>query len=127
MITDIPTKFSSWFNTRYAGIYRQITPEDLKDILDCGLICRYGYYSRSIDGEFIRRLLQYENLRDRRLANQVKDKKPLSCKSCGQPLLTQPEGKIGRHKEYCSQCDCHRNRDRQKRLRSKRRKLSNRN
>jgi hypothetical protein len=124
MITRNPREFAEWFNGKYIGVYRKITPEDIKDMMSSGLICRYGYYSGSIDGEFIRRLLQYEHIKDSRLANPIQEKKPLSCKSCGQPLLNQSGGKVGRHKEYCLDCELRRNRDRQKRLRNKRRKLS---
>jgi hypothetical protein len=117
-----PKAFAEWFNEKYIGACHHITPEDVKDMTVCGLIHRHGYYSESMDGETVRAVLQYEQLRENRSAQQEKEKNPPTCKICGQPLLPKPEGKAGRHKEYCSDCEPCRNRDRQKRLRHRRRK-----
>ena len=117
MITSNPYKFAEWFNYKYPGAYRQLTFEDVKHLTDCGLIPRYGYYSGSIDGELIRRIVQYEQLRENRSANQDKEKKLLICKSCGQPLVPNPESKPGRPKEYCSECESFRNKERQRKAR----------
>jgi hypothetical protein len=86
MITNNPVEFSSWFNAKYADAYRQVTPEDMKDMANSGLIRRYGYYSRSVDGELIRGILQYEQIQKKRSMKQTNEIKPRSCKSCGKPL-----------------------------------------
>ena len=88
---------------------------------ECGLIKRYGYYIRS-DIETIRSILQYEKLRDKRpqklLVNEIPE--PPRCKSCGQTLPPQPEGKVGRPKEYCDGCEPARNKERYRKWRSRR-------
>jgi hypothetical protein len=122
VIASSPKKFAEWFNEKYIGVYRQIATEDVKDMTDCGLIHHRGYYSGSQDGETIKAVLQYEKLREHRSAEQEKEKNPPPCKICGQPLPPNPEGKAGRHKEYCSGCERYRIKDRQKRLRHRRRK-----
>lgn len=106
-ITD-PKAFAAWFNEKYPGAYRAITTEDVRDMTTCGLIYRYGSYSKSQDGETVRRILQYEQMREKRSAQQesIKDKfKPSKCKRCEQPLPLESDIKTGRHKEYCPGCD----------------------
>ena len=46
------------------------------------------------------------------------------CKLCGQPLPPEPEGKTGRPKEYCQQCQPLRAAERHKRFRGKKRPVS---
>ena len=65
MITR-PEAVVTYFNEKYPGAYRQITAEDVEDMTTSGLIGRYRYYSTSQDGETIRGLLQYEQLREKR-------------------------------------------------------------
>lgn len=112
MITSSPKKFAEWFNGKYIGTYRKITPEDVKDMTACGLIHRYEYYSRLIDGETVRGVLQYEIMRESRTVQKAKEKNFPTCKSCGQPLLPKPSVKPGRPREYCLQCQPRRARER---------------
>lgn len=114
MLTSSPKTFAEWFNDKYPGAYRQVGAEDVKDMTDSGLLYHRGYYSGSIDGETIRCVLQYEQMRKNRLTQQDKENKLLLCKICNQPLLPNPEGKVGRHREYCSECELARYRNRQK-------------
>ena len=120
-----PEKLAVWFNDRYQGAYRKIDAEDAREMTACGLICRYRYYSTSQDGETVRGILQYEQMREKRSAQQesAEDKlELLECKMCKQPLPPEPENKAGRRKEYCSECESFRNKERQKKLRRRRRK-----
>ncbi len=118
MITSNPAGFAKWFNEKYAGAYRQITTEDVKDLTDCGLIHRRNYYSGLEDGETVRGILRYEQLRENRPIKQDKEKQPPFCKRCGQPLPTNTSGKLGRHNEYCSECESFRNKERQRHFRN---------
>ncbi len=122
MLTSSPKEFADWFNEKYPGAYRRVAANDVKDMTDCGLIYHHKYYSGSEDGETVRGILQYEQLWENRLAKQDEEKKPPSCRRCGQPLPPNPESKAGRHREYCSKCERQRNRERQKKLRYERRK-----
>ncbi|MFC2042353.1 hypothetical protein ACFLTV_02515 [Chloroflexota bacterium] len=109
---------------KYPGAYRQITGNDVEDMTISGLIGRYRYYSESLDGEIIRGILQYEQLREKRPAIQTtKDKLgPPTCKICEQPLPPEPENKTGRPKAYCSACETLRNQERKKKSRRQRKK-----
>ena len=122
MLTCSPQKFAEWFNEKYPGAYRQVVAQDVKDMTDCGLLYRRGYYSGSNDGEIIRAVLQYEQLRENRLTQQSNEKMPPCCRRCGEPLIANPQGKPGRPKEYCPGCETYRNRERQKVLRHRPRK-----
>ena len=117
-------KFAAWFNMKYPGAYRRITTRDVEDMTSCGLIRRYRYYSESQDGETIRAVLQYEQMREKRSAKQdTKDRlESPSCKMCGGPLPSDPEGKRGRPREYCSDCESLRNMERHRRWRKRRKK-----
>ena len=88
MLTASPEKFAAWFNMKYPGVHRLITGRDIKDMTTCGLIGHRQYYSQSEDGETIRALLQYEQLRQKRIQERSKEEKsePLKCKRYGQPL-----------------------------------------
>jgi len=72
----------------------------------CGLIGHSSYYGRS-DLETVRGILEYEQMREKRSARSPDDDKPepAACKMCGKPLPAEPEGKVGRRREYCSECD----------------------
>ncbi|MFC1962904.1 hypothetical protein ACFLWB_02775 [Chloroflexota bacterium] len=115
MITTNPEKFATWFNETYPGAHRRVSIEDITDMTAIGLIERYGYYSTSEDGETIRRILRYEELRNTRFAKIIRGEEPKAprCRMCGEPLPLEPEGKVGRPKEYCPSCEELRNADRQ--------------
>ena len=119
MFITSPKAFAEWFNEKYLGAYRQITTEDVEKMKSCELIHRYGFYSTSQDGKTVMGILKYEQLRENRSVEQDKENKLSCCKFCGQPLPPNPGIKAGRPKEYCSECEPHRNRDRQKRLRNR--------
>lgn len=123
-MTANPGIFAAWFNEKYPGAYRQIIAEDIKDLTICGLIGRYRYYSLSRDGETIRGILEYEQLQQKRPAQTGPREEPESakCKMCSKTLPINPDEKTGRPKEYCLECEPLRNRDRQKRLESRRKK-----
>ena len=123
-MTSNPSRFAAWFNKTYPGAYRTITVRDVEDMTTCGLICRYRCYSPSQDGATIRGVLQYEQLRAKRSAQEAtRDKLELpECKMCGDILPIEPEVKSGRPREYCSGCASLRNNERQKELRKRRRK-----
>jgi len=125
MITSGPKKFVEWFNEKYPGAYRRIGEEDVKDMTVGGLIHRHGYYGGLLDGEIVRAVLQYEQRRESRSLQQEQVEKALTCKICGQPLPETPERKTGRPREYCSDCEPQRIRQRQKSLRHRRRQLVN--
>lgn len=107
-----PDKFLEWFNSKVPGAYRKITNQDVRDMTECGLIGRYGYYGRT-DLETVRAILLYEQLRSERERKACLQDAPRTCKRCGKSL---PENgnKKGRPKEYCQQCERYRNRDRYK-------------
>lgn len=108
-----PGKFAVEFNQVVPGAYRHITAQDVRDMTECGLIGKYGYYGR-VDLEMVRAVFQYEQLREKRIQGQSTENKsePLRCKRCGQPLPYRQEAKRGRRKEYCSGCELFRARER---------------
>ena len=120
-----PDEFAEWFNNKYQGAYRKINTEDVRDMTTCGLIGRYRYYSLSQDGETVRGILEYEQLREKRSAKPTLEDKqePLKCKSCKQPLPPEPESKKGRPKEYCISCESFRNKERYDRWRKRKKKF----
>jgi hypothetical protein len=66
MFINTPETFAEWFNVTYPSSYRKITGEDVRDLTVCGLIYRDGrYFSRDKDGETIRAILQYEQMREK--------------------------------------------------------------
>ncbi len=91
MYITSPQKFAAWFNEKYPGAYRRITTKDVEDMTTCGLIGLYRYYSPPQDGETIRGILQYEQLREKRFEqDSIEDKfEPSKCRMCGQPLLPE--------------------------------------
>jgi hypothetical protein len=121
MLITSPEAFVEWFTLEVSGAYRILTVQDAKDMTECGLIGRYGFYGRQ-DSETVRGILQYEQLRQKRIKEQsIEDKfEPLKCKSCGQPLAIPLQNKRGRHKEYCLICEPRRVRERYKKWRMKR-------
>ena len=100
MVSTSPEKLAVWFNNKYQGAHRKINAEDVGDMTSCGLIGRYRYYSLSQDGETIRGILEYEQMREKRSEKEAADDKeePPSCKLCDQPLPQEPNNKTGRRK-----------------------------
>jgi hypothetical protein len=115
MIITSPEALAELFNDKVSGAYRNITLDDVRLLTECGLIGKYRYYGRQ-DLETIRAVLRYEQLRESRLVQKSKEDKPLRCKNCGEFIHLDSEGKAGRHKEYCSECESIRNRERQKKF-----------
>lgn len=126
-LTGNAERFAAQFNTKLPGAYRQITAQDVRDMTDCGLIKRYGYYIHS-DLETIMAVLQYEQLIEKRIKKPLNEGKLIlpRCKMCGEQLLVQLEGKKGRPREYCQKCDKSRYKARYRRWRvRKSRRLCN--
>ena len=105
-----PDRFAEWFNSVVPGAYREITAQDVRDMTECGLIGRYGYYGRA-DIETVRAILQYEQMLDERSQKSFLKDAPRTCKRCGKLLPENGIGK-GRPREFCRQCEEYRNRDR---------------
>jgi hypothetical protein len=59
-----PGWFAAKFNSTVPGAYRQVTVDDIRQMAQCGLIGRCGFFDRS-DLETVRGLLQYEHLREK--------------------------------------------------------------
>lgn len=95
--TTNPDKFAAWFNSVVPGAYRKVDARDVRDMTECGLIGRYGYYGR-LDLETAGAILQYEQMREKRSAKPLEEDEPKqpSCKMCGGPLPPQLEGREGR-------------------------------
>lgn len=116
-----PDRFVAEFNQVVPGAYRSITVQDVRDMTTCSLIKQFGYYSRQ-DLETVRAILEYEQLRQKRIQGQSTEDKSelLKCKRCGQPLPYQQEAKKGRPREYCQQCESLRAKERYRKWRRKR-------
>ena len=101
-----PDRFAKDFNEVVPGAYRQITTQDVRDMTDCGLIGRYNCYPRS-DLETVRAILQYEQLRQRRIEKPQPSAIPYirKCKICGKALSIKQCLKHGRKKEFCPNCE----------------------
>lgn len=95
-----------FFDSRVPGAHRPVDITDVIDMIECGLIRRYGYFIRG-DLETIRAILQYERLCNKRSQkSQTKEPKDAQqCKMYGVPLPLQVEGKPGRPKVYFDSCD----------------------
>lgn len=95
-LTIRPDKFVTEVNAKLPGAHRQITVDDVRDMTNCGLIKKYGYYMQS-DVETVRAVLQYEQLRqNRQKRDEIRDEGGvIHCRGCG-VVLTKPEGKKGR-------------------------------
>ena len=115
-----PDKFAAEFNAAVPGAYRSITANDIRDMAECGLIGRYGYYGR-LDLETVRSILQYEQLRqNRQKKDEIRDSDgAIHCRRCGALLATQTDSKKGRPKEYCTDCEAYRGRERHKKWRKR--------
>ena len=125
MFINSPKEFADWFNKKYPGAYRPITAVDVRNLTECGLIGRYRSYSPFQDGETIRGILQYEQLRQKESTQEsTVDKLELpKCKMCDYILPPEPEDKKGRPREYCTSCESSRNRERYRKWRKRKKKL----
>ena len=120
-----PNRFAEWFNRVAPGAYRQITAEDVLDMTQCGLIGRYGEYMQ-LDIETVRGILRYEQLRrNRQKRADIRDSDDsIHCRSCG-VVLTKPDGRRGRPREYCRDCETSRSTMRGRKRRRKMRAAMN--
>ena len=119
-LTTRPDKFAAEVNAKLLGAHRQITVDDVRDMVTCGLIGRYGYFI-NLDLETVRAVLQYEQLRlNRRKRDEIRDDNGvIHCRRCG-VALAKPEVKRGRPNEYCPDCEPFRGRERSMQWRTKR-------
>ena len=124
-LTTRPEKFANEVNAKSLGANRQITVDDVRDMTNCGLIGKYRYYIHS-DIETVRAILQYEQLRqNRQKREEIKDEDGvIHCRGCGL-VLAKPEGKKGRPREYCSDCEPFRARERNNKWRRKKKAARN--
>ncbi len=90
--------FIDFFKMKFPDMCRKLTVDNVRLMTECSLIGRYKYYLRQ-DLEIVRRILHFEELREHRSAQQDKEKKSPCCKSCGQPLPPNSEGKLGQMKK----------------------------
>jgi len=106
LTTSNPGKFADLFNSKVPGAYREVTAQDVRDLTQCGLIKRYGFYDTT-DLQTVIDILNYEQLRAKRTQKEEREAslEPPRCKLCGQPLSSYLEGKKGRPKEYCQDCE----------------------
>jgi len=97
--------FVMWFAKAIPGAYRSITAQDVRDMTTCGLIGRYGYYMQ-LDIETVRAILQYEQLQhNRQKRDEIRDSDgSIHCRRCG-VVLAKPDGRRGRPREYCPDCE----------------------
>lgn len=118
LITN-PQKFAAWFNAKVPGAYRQITVDDVKDMVACGLIGKFDCFL-DLDLETVRAILQYEQLRqNRQKRDEIRnDDGVIHCRRCG-VVLARPKAKSGRPNEYCADCEPFRGRERYRKWRQK--------
>jgi hypothetical protein len=118
MFITSPEKFAALFNEKYVGANREITAEDVICMTRCKLICRHGYYIRD-DLEMVRGVLEYEQLRRQKPAQQSTDNKIKlrKCKICGRALPLKPESRGGRPRDYCPDCESFRDKERKRKSR----------
>ena len=116
-----PDKFADWFNSVVPGAYRRVDTEDVRDMTSCGFIGRHGYYYTRDDLEIVRGVLHYEQLRlNRERRDEIRDGGgAIHCRRCGTLLTDEHDGKRGRPKEYCANCESLRSRDRNRKWRNK--------
>lgn len=102
-----PNKFAYFFNAKVPGAYRKVSGDDIGLLTQCGLIGRYGFYDTTNDLQTVIGLLSYEQLRGKMTQHEKAEAicNPPLCRLCGKPLPKQPEGKRGRPREYCPDCE----------------------
>jgi hypothetical protein len=101
-----PEKFAAWFNRVMPSAHRQITVDDVRDMVTCGLIGKFDCFL-NLDFETVKAVLQYEQLRqNRQKKDQIKDSEGIMhCRRCGVVLIAKPKSKWGRSREYCTDCE----------------------
>ncbi len=116
MIIDTTLEFTKWFNEKFSRVNRKITLDDVRLMTEGRLIGKYSYYTKD-DGETVRGILLYEQMRPRIL--EKVEMKPVNatrrCKKCGRLLPYLRRVRKGRHKEYCRRCNPVRLRERHRR------------
>ena len=99
--------FADLFNAKVPGAYRQVTADDIRLLTQFGLIGRYGFYDTTDDVQTVIGILNYERLREKKTQEEKLEAigDPSPCRLCGKPLSKQLEGKKGRPREYCPDCE----------------------
>ena len=112
-------QFAEWFHRVVPGAYREITTEDVEDMTQCELIGRHGEYL-PLDVETARCVLLYEQRREnRQRRDEIRDSEGIMhCRRCG-VALSKPDGKCGRPREYCPDCESSRSTMRARKWRRK--------
>ncbi len=73
MYSTRPEQFATLFNEKVPGAHRNISAEDIICMKRCKLICRHGFYIRG-DLEIVRGILEYEQLREGKLRDELLDR-----------------------------------------------------
>lgn len=104
-LTTRPDKFAAEVNAKLPGAHRQITVDDVRDMVACDLIGKFNWFL-TLDIEIVRAVLQYEQLRQNRQERaDIRDSDgSIHCRSCG-AVLVKPDGRRGRPHEYCPGCE----------------------
>ncbi len=122
-ITKNPKKFARQCNLLIAEAPRRVTVEDVVKLTDLGLIKRHDYYSPTQDLETIRVILQFEQWREKTMVSEnlaePQNQVPMLCKMCAEPLPPRSEGKKGRPRKYCDNCESKRSSERNRKWRAK--------
>ncbi len=100
-----PEEFAAEFNNTVASDYWRITTADVRLMVECGLIKRYGYFSQA-DIVIILGVLNYERLKEKKEHQaELAAIEEQTCKICGTVLPEPQEVRLGRPKEYCLACE----------------------
>ena len=118
-LTTRPDKFATEVNAKLPGAHRQITVDDVRDMVACGLIGKFDCFL-DLDLETVRAILQYEQLRENhQKRDEIRDDDGvIHCRRCG-VVLTKPDSRRGRPTEYCDECGPFRGRERYRKWRDK--------
>ena len=118
-LTTRPDKFAAEVNAKLPGAHRQISADDVRDMVACGLIGKFNWFL-NLDLETVRAILQYEQLQQNcQKSDEIRDKNgSIHCRGCG-VVLAKPEGKKGRPREYCPGCESSRSTRRYQKWRRK--------
>ena len=65
-----PSRFATKFNAIFPGAYRPVNAADIREMAQCGLIGRHGFFER-VDFEIVRGILRYEQLRGKRMGKST--------------------------------------------------------
>ncbi len=63
-------QFAERFNSMFPGVHRPLAAEDVRELVNCGLIRRHGYYEW-LDLQTVRGILQYERSQAQRLGRRT--------------------------------------------------------